>query len=393
MQQPNFEKLVPVPSYWRWMLLGTVAIVGTGVGAVYFTQSQAQTPLQTAAAIQPVKVSALGRLEPQGTVINIAEPSGQGGAYRVDQLLVKVGDRVKAGQVIAVLDNRDRLQAELREAQEQVRVAEAGLSQVKAGAQFGEIAAQQATIARLAAQLRGEQTLQQATIARLQAELQNAQVEYRRHLELYQNGAITASLLDSKALAAKTAQEQVNEAIANLSRDVQTLEQQIREGKATLERIAEVRPTDIAAAQANVDRASAAVNRTQTQLDAAYVRAPQAGRILRIHTRAGEAVSSEGIVELGQTDQMYVVAEVYEADIRKVKIGQTATITADTVVGKLKGTVDQIGWTIAKQDVLNTDPTAAIDARVIEVKIRLDRAASQRVAQLTNLQVNVDIDL
>lgn len=395
MQHPNLGKLTLFPPSSRWAIgLGIATLVSTGAGVAYLTHTQSKPlPIMPAAIAQPTQINALGRLEPQGTVLNISEPSGQGGAYRVDQLLVQVGDSVKADQIIAILDNRNRLEGSLREAQEQVKVAQANLNRVKAGAQQGEIAAQRATIARLEAQLVGEVSAQKAAIARLEAEMDNAQVEYQRNLELYQNGVISASALDSKSLAVKTAEQQVNEARANLDQAIQTLQRQVQEGRATLDRIIEVRPTDIAAAQADVDRAMAFVSKTQAELEAAYVRAPQAGRILRIHTHAGEAVNPAGIVELGQTNQMYAVAEIYEGDIAKVRKGQIVKITADTFPETLNGTVEQIGWTIAKQDILNTDPTAATDARVVEVKIRLDQAASQRVAQLTNLQVNVEIAL
>lgn len=395
MQHPNLGKLTLFPPSSRWAIgLGIATLVSTGAGVAYLTHTQSKPlPIMPAAITQPTQINALGRLEPQGTVLNISEPSGQGGAYRVDQLLVQVGDSVKADQIIAILDNRNRLEGSLREAQEQVKVAQANLNRVKAGAQQGEIAAQRATIARLEAQLVGEVSAQKAAIARLEAEMDNAQVEYQRNLELYQNGVISASALDSKSLAVKTAEQQVNEARANLDQAIQTLQRQVQEGRATLDRIIEVRPTDIAAAQADVDRAMAFVSKTQAELEAAYVRAPQAGRILRIHTHAGEAVNPAGIVELGQTNQMYAVAEIYEGDIAKVRKGQVVKITADTFPETLNGTVEQIGWTIAKQDILNTDPTAATDARVVEVKIRLDQAASQRVAQLTNLQVNVEIAL
>jgi HlyD family secretion protein len=53
--------------------------------------------------------------------------------------------------------------------------------------------------------------------------------------------------------------------------------------------------------------------------------------------------------------------------------------------------VDHIGLQIGKKDVLDTDPAADTDARVVEVKIRLDPEASQVVAGLTYLQVNVKI--
>jgi hypothetical protein len=55
---------------------------------------------------------------------------------------------VKTPQAIAILDSRDRLWAALDQVQEQVRVAEANLAKVKAGAKNGEIQAQKATIAR-----------------------------------------------------------------------------------------------------------------------------------------------------------------------------------------------------------------------------------------------------
>ena len=124
------------------------------------------------------------------------------------------------------------------------------------------------------------------------------------------------------------------------------------------------------------------------------MRSPRDGRVLKIHTRAGEVVSNqgEGILKLGQTDQMYVVAEVYETDIGKVRQGQRATITSDAFAEKLQGTVDQIGWEVGKQDILNTDPAAATDARVVEVKIRLDSVSSRRVAALNNLQVTVELE-
>jgi HlyD family secretion protein len=89
---------------------------------------------------------------------------------------------------------------------------------------------------------------------------------------------------------------------------------------------------------------------------------------------------------------MYAVAEVYETDISKVRLGQRATITSDAFPAKLQGTVDQIGWEVGKKDVLSTDPAAATDVRVVEVKIGLDSASSQRVAGLTNLQVTVEIE-
>ncbi len=46
-----------------------------------------------------------------------------------------------------------------------------------------------------------------------------------------------------------------------------------------------------------------------------------------------------------------------------------------------------------RQEVINTDPAANIDAKIVEVKVRLDEESSQKVAGLTNLLVKVAIAL
>jgi HlyD family secretion protein len=306
---------------------------------------------------------------------------------------VKQGDKVSSGQVVAILDSRDRLMAALEQAKEQVRVAEARLAQVKAGAKTGEINAQAATIARLEAEQQGDTSAQTATVARLEAQLRNAETEHQRYQTLYQSGAISASTRDSKRLALETVQQQLNEAQANLNRIKEAKREQLNEAKATLSQIAEVRPVDVQAAQAEVNNAIASVKKAQADLDLAYVKAPREGQILKIYAWSGEVVKTDGIADLGQTDQMYVVAEVYESDVHKVRSGQRASITSKAFSEELQGTVDEIGLQIRKKDVLSTDPVADVDARVVEVKIRLDAAATAKVAGLTNSQVKVAIAL
>ncbi|MCT7996144.1 HlyD family efflux transporter periplasmic adaptor subunit [Laspinema olomoucense] len=567
------------------------------------TESGTPPPIETPPSLQ--YVSALGRLEPGSQVIQISAPNAMQGD-RVGQLLVEEGDRVREGQTIAILDSRDRLAAQLEQAKQQVKIAQAKLEQVKAGAKTGDIAAQeaaiarlqaqiprdlavqdatiarlraqvegdlaaqgatidrfsaqlegnvtakeagisrlqaelqgqirtqeatiarlqaeltgqraaqQATLSRLEAQIQGDRRAQQATIARLQAErderiagqealisqlqakLQNAGIEFQRYEQLYQEGGISTSVYDTKRLdvevalqevkAAKarleeldrttrqeqleavatlekinetgaklleearatltkiegtvgkeieeaqtnlqrvqataaeqlqeeqavltqldrtgqaelseaqvkeqqlqrTGREQLNEAVVTRDRIRATGEQQIQEAQSILESISEVRTVDVQLAEAEVDSAIAAEAEAQAGLDEAYVRSPIDGQAIAIHTRPGESIAQDqGIVEIGQTDRMFVVAEVYETDIRYVRLGQRATITSNAVDGELLGTVDHIGLQIGKKDVLDTDPTAATDVRVVEVKIRLDPQDSQRVSGLTNLQVEV----
>jgi HlyD family secretion protein len=206
---------------------------------------------------------------------------------------------------------------------------------------------------------------------------------------------VSASLRDSKQLTADTVRQQVTEAQVTLSRIERSRQQQISEAEATLDQIAEVRPVDVEVARSQVAAAQASVARAEAELDLATVRSPQDGQILRIHTRPGELVGEQGILSLGQTQRMVAVAEVYEVDLSRIRVGQSATVISknNAFPEVLRGEVVEVGLEINKQDVLDTDPAAQFDARVVEVKVRLDEASSRRVAGLTNLTVQVSIDV
>ena len=140
-------------------------------------------------------------------------------------------------------------------------------------------------------------------------------------------------------------------------------------------------------AEAGVRAARAVLEAAHAQLELAVVRAPISGRVIEVHARVGERVGDEGVLEIGRTDEMFAVAEVYETDIGRVEVGQRAIVTSPALDAPLEGTVERIGLRVGKLDVLGTDPVAKIDARVIEVDIRLDDG--ERVSHLTNLQVEV----
>ena len=378
-------------------LVGILAATSFGLGVTYLiSQTQQQPPPEPTVNINPaISVTALGRLEPAGEVIKLSVANAQDS--RVNQLLVEEGDRVLAGQLIATLQGLDKKQAELAEARQNVVVYRAKLAQIEAGeAKVAEIAAQRANIARLKAQLRTETIEREAAIADAEAELSNAATNYQRYQTLYQQGAVSKSELDDRQELFARAKARLNEAQARLENTVSTLQEQIAQEQAMLKKLQEVRPVDLKEAQAEVDYALAQVKRIEAELEDYYVRVPVAGQILKINTRVGEQVNTtQGIVELGRTEQMYAIAEVYETDVGKVRVGQRATVISEHggFEGSLQGTVDHIGLQIKKQDVLESDPAADKDARVVEVKVRLDPKDSNKVAGLTYLQVRIRIDL
>jgi HlyD family secretion protein len=457
----------------KWIAVGaSVAAILLLPAGLHFAGMFAQKPPATTTQTKAVApkaeikaVTALGRLEPLSEVIKVSAPSSQMGSSTIERILVKEGDKVTAGQPIAILDNRQRLEASVSKAQEDVKVAANNLDKIKAGAKQGEIAAQKAEISRLESQLKGEgatyvatkarleaqlkwqpaaqvgkiqalqaqlageKPTQAATVSRIQAQLNNAEADYKRFQQLFAERAIEATRVDAKRLEVETARQQLAEAKSKYNQTIATLNQQIIENqatknnlettavqqlaeakanydktmattaqqiaaaKATLAKISEVRTVDVQGAQAELARAQAATRQAQAELAQAYVRAPVAGEILKIRTRAGETPSTNGIVEMGQTSQMVAVAEIYESDIAKVRVGQSAIVSSESgaFTQKVRGTVSSIGLQIGKKDVLSTDPAADTDSRTIEVKVAIDPTDSQVIKSLTNSKVAVAI--
>lgn len=375
-------------------MLASLSVASISIFIVLkFRDIDTQKPVDTKALTPKIKtVTALGRIEPQGEVIQLSAPVSGAGS-RVEKILVKEAEMVKAGQVIAILDNRDNLQAELTEAQAQVKVIKSKIAQIQAGAKQGEITAQKAIIDRLTVERLGDIDTQKATVEKLQAELINAESENKRYQELYTQGAISASQKDSKVLNLETAKKSLQSANSQLKKLELSSKERIREATATLNQISEVRKVDIEAVLSELNRAEAVVKKAAINLQKAYVKSPQNGQIFEIHTRPGELITNNGIVDIGKTSQMYVVAEVYESDIIKIIQGKQVRIVGDIFSQELQGIVERIGLQVQKQNLNNTDPTSNIDNRIIKVYIRLNKASSQQAAKFTNMQVKVIISL
>jgi HlyD family secretion protein len=119
------------------------------------------------------------------------------------------------------------------------------------------------------------------------------------------------------------------------------------------------------------------------------LRAPLDATVLRIHARVGERPGDSGVIELGASDRMEAIAEVYESDIDRVRIGQRVRLTSENggFSGTLQARVLRITPQVRQREVLSTDPTGDADARIIEVRLALDPADAARVRDLSGLKI------
>ncbi|MGD1941070.1 MAG: HlyD family efflux transporter periplasmic adaptor subunit [Leptolyngbyaceae cyanobacterium] len=370
-----------------------VALVATGCAMPWGSQIEETEAVPVAVKLD--SIVALGRIEPEGEVIRLSVPNAADS--RVNEIRVAEGDLIEADQVIAVLQGAERRQADLQAAYALVKQRQAELSQIQRGSvKAASVDAQQAQINRLEAQLTTQAQQRQADIELAQANLREAEVNYQRYRELAAVGAESRPQLDIAQRNYETAQAELAQKQAALDETETTVRSQIVEAQARLVELRQTTPDVSASAQAQLEQAQMQVAQRQADLDDVMVRAPVAGQILKINTQVGEQVNTqEGIVELAQTDQMMVLAEVYETDIRQVSLGQSVTVTSEYggTAQELMGTVDQIGLQIgtASFGEGDADPTQDVNARVVTVKVRLDDEASEAVAALTGMQVRVAI--
>ena len=127
----------------------------------------------------------------------------------------------------------------------------------------------------------------------------------------------------------------------------------------------------------------------EADLTDSELRSPIDGTVLRLRARVGERPGSDGVLDVGASQSMEAVIEVYESDINRVKVGEPVTLISENggFQGDLSGTVERISPQVRQRQVLSTDPTGDADARIIEVVVRLDAGSTQRVSRLSGLKV------
>ena len=340
-----------------WLVLAVVAAAAIGIGTgVLPWRAEVVAPNSAASKLELTHVGAWGRLAPRGAVRALAAPSSADGV-RIARLNVTEGQRVVEGEVIAVLDSHERRDAAVVHARSLLALAEAKLEQVRSPSKPSELEAQEALIAR-----HGH-------------ELAQAEADLKREDALSQRQAGVQSMLEQTRL-------KWNQAV-----------QTKRQAEAQLVSLKTPRPTDVLVAERQMDEARAALKQAEADLALTEIRSPSAATVLRVHTRAGEKVGDKGVVEIGDIDQMFAIAEVYEADLARLAVGQSARVRIPTLKIEVQGHVERLGYVVQRKDVFNIDPVADTDARVVEVWVKLAPDVPQAVRQLSNARVEVIIDV
>ena len=263
-------------------------VVGTGLGIAIAVGGNRLLPRQPAnpqapptearqapsmsVIVAPVDSTLIARrLNVTGTVAaqDLIAVLPQTTGLQIRQILVDEGDFVKAGQVMAVLDN-SVLQAEIGQAKAEVESNSAVVKQ------------------------------RQAALAQARATLAEAQRTLERNQQLANAGAISRQELDTRTTAVATASEAVRVAQANIN-----------------------------SAEADVRSSIARVQQLQTQLGQTSVRAPAAGIVAQKNVEIGNVTGTQQLFSIIQNGELELQAQVPAIQLPQIRIGANAQITYD----------------------------------------------------------------
>lgn len=346
-------------------------LIGLGAGAAIATiathlPTQPKTAPQTSKAqqatgqsvsIATVKQAIIAQtLATQGTVdasdwvAVFAKASG----VQIQEIRAKEGDRVEAGQVIAVLDNsvqNDRL----AQADSQIRSANAQIASVDA-----QLASADAQVVSAQAQVESIKTTVQQRQAKLEQQRHNqdkAIADLKRYDSLAKEGAISALALDTYRSQRDTAQDGVNAAMADLAQakaDVIKVRSDVERAKADREKIRADGSKAISDKQANVDNRNVLSTQARQSL---LVTAPTSGILSKKNPNDNSRVADVGSLTgnaplffIQPDNALELQVTVPESVLGQIRSGAIAMITSDADPGlKLQGEVREINPTIDPQ--------------------------------------------
>ncbi|QPN62076.1 efflux RND transporter periplasmic adaptor subunit [Synechococcus sp. CBW1004] len=153
----------------------------------------------------------------------------------------------------------------------------------------------------------------------------------------------------------------------------------------------EIKELKLLELKSQLREAIAELNKSETERQYSFLRAPISGTILKVLVRTGERPSPRGVMELGATDQMMAVIQVNEDNIRQIHLGQDVILRSENMSfpQRLNGTVSRISQKIGNRKQLSQDPRDDSDweARTIDVEVRIQPDQSAIVSKLTGAKV------
>jgi len=388
----------------RHKLLITVMLLALVASACRANASATPQPVQTATVTRGIitaTVSTAGNMAAKSQVTMTFQNSGQ-----IKTVTVRVGDRVKAGQVMATLDTAD-LESAVASAQAGLEIAQAQLAKTKQGPLDSQVKAAQAGVASAAAaysaaqaknaHLADQLAIEESNLDNASQSLNDAQDAYNNLLEFMPSGARGRNApyvppagqewsaqkvgLDNAKIDYQVALANYNLAAADVNNSgLKSAAAQLAAAQTTLDDLKTTpTPEDVALAEQSVEQAQITLQQAQSNISKAQLIAPFDGVVADLNIQVGQpATASTQALVLVDLSQLWALVNVAESDLPQIKVGQTAQITFDALPGQTyTGHVIEVALAgVTTSGVVNYPVTVVLDQAGADSPVRAGMTAN-----------------
>lgn len=336
----------------KWLLIGAALVIVIG-GALVWQHYAARESTDNA--------------QIEGDIVPIS--SRVGGTVR--QVLVSDNQYVEAGTVLVEVDPTDynvallRAEAELADARANAQAARTGvpLANTTTSSQLDIARANKGSTQR---QVEGAQ----AQLREAEANYRKAAADLQRLKPLAEKDEISRQQFDAVVAqeeAAKAAVESAKAAVATAQSQVQQASAQVSAASTVPEQV-NITRAKASAADAQVQKNAAAVEQAKLNLSYATIEAPVSGIVSRKAVQPGQIIQpGQPLVAIVPTENVWVVANFKENQLKKMQVGQAATLHVDAYGRDYKGHVDSIGGaTAAKFSLLPPENATGNYVKVVQ---------------------------
>lgn len=308
------EKRTKTPVKW---LAAACLLLLLGLAVWFFVRRPGSV-----AVVHPQRISMTETIASSARIGGVQESAvGAQFSGTIEQLFVKIGDRVTAGQPIARLKNNVTQEQQVQ-AKHEVTTAQARLAQVSKPPLPSEMDEAVHQVTEAGAQL-----------AQATADLELAAREYERSQKLFEQGLIARTEFD---------RAQAN--WGSLSSRVETAKATVKVRKAKLETLKNTpRAEEVQVARAQLAEAQQALRVADERTREATVKAPFAGVITLVHAEQGQTVGAQGVVDL-ISDDLEIRVDLDENNLPDLELGQRAVLSSSAFGGKsFEGRLTDLG--------------------------------------------------
>jgi multidrug resistance efflux pump len=299
---------------------------------------------------------------------------------RIDQVLVREGDRVQPGQVLITFDDKE-LRASLQQSRAAAEKAQRGYRPEEIAEARAAAAAAKAEYEQRKNGYRKEDiAAAQADLDRAKADENRTRLDFQRYDALAKKDLVSKQQRDTAEAAWRIAVATVQNAQQKLdelrhgyrTEEVDAAEARYNQAEATYEKLARGNRRE------DVEAAKAAVAYDEARFREREVVAPAAATVEVLDIRPGDLVApNTPIATLLEADQIYVRIYIPETEIGHVKIGQKAEVHVDSFPNKaFEGEVEQINQQ-AEFLPRNVQTREERVHEVFGVKVRINDASGQ----------------